>query len=147
MIKLVGGLLLAFCGVTLAVSVCRYERKRLSVLDLFISLLFYIKGQVDCFSLPLCDIMKKSEFSSYGDFGQMLESNRIYLDGESYRLLESFYSEFGSVYRDEQLRRCDYYILELDERRKLNFSDLPSRTKIGGVLCLCSVMGILILLW
>lgn len=147
MIKLVGGLLLAVCGVTLAFSICRFERKRLSVLDLFISLLFYIKGQIDCFGLPLCDIMKKSGLSSYEDFGEMLESNKIYLDDESYRLLENFYSEFGSVYRDEQLRRCDYYICALDERRKLIFSDLPSRTRIGGVLCICSVIGILILLW
>ena len=77
----------------------------------------------------------------------MLTHSRIYLDRESYRLLQRFFLEFGSLYRDEQLRRCDYYIEALGEQRRILFDDLPARAKIGGALCICSVIGLLIILW
>lgn len=154
MVKLVGSLLLTMTGIVLAVSIYRFEQKKLRVTDAFISLILHIKGQIDCYSMPLCDILKTVDGldipcpkEAREDFGQMLESCRIYLDGETYRLLWRFYSEFGSMYREEQLRRCDYYIEALSEQRKLLFDDLPARAKIGSALCICSVIGILILLW
>ena len=155
MIKLMGGLMLALTGVVLAISIYRFEQKKLKVIDAFITLLFHIKGQIDCFCLPLCDIVENMPAGIEilrgrrvtADFESMLEDNKIYLDEESYRLLECFYLEFGSMYREEQLRRCDYYIEALGEQRKLLFADLPARAKIGGALCVCSAIGLLIILW
>lgn len=152
MLKLVGSLLLALTGVALAVSISRFEQKKLRVLDSFISLIFHIKGQIDCFGLPLCDILRNRPSglelpSDIENFGELLDHSRIYLDTESYRLLYSFYSEFGGLYREEQLKRCDYYIEALGEQRRGLFEDLPSRRKIGSALCICSVIGILIILW
>ncbi len=153
MIKLFGSLMLAITGVVLAVSVCRFEQKKLKVLDGFIALLFYIKGQVDCYNLPLCDILSSSseKFEILGrcekNIDGMLARNRIYLGEESYRLLERFFDEFGSTYREEQLKRTDYYIEALSEERRILFDDLPARTRVGGALCICSVIGILIILW
>lgn len=155
MVKLVGSLLLAMTGIVLAVSIYRFEQKKLRITDAFISLILHIKGQIDCFCMPLCDILKTipkeldipCPEGEQENFGAMIESSKIYLDGETYRLLWSFYSEFGSMYREEQLKRCDYYIQALGEQRKLLFDDLPARAKIGSALCICSVIGILILLW
>ncbi len=155
MLKLVGSLLLVLTGLVLAVSVCSFEKKKLSVLDSFIALLLYIKGQIDCYSMPLCDILENgaqktslvSDTGNICDFGRILSSSRMYLDDESYRLLLSFYSEFGSVYREEQLRRLDYYINALGERRRAVFEDLPARTRVGSALCICGVLGILIIIW
>lgn len=155
MVKLVGSLLLTLTGIVLAVSIYRFEQKKLRVTDAFISLILHIKGQIDCYCMPLCDILKTRPEGldipcpkdAQEDLGAMIESSKIYLDGETYRLLWRFYSEFGSMYRDEQLRRCDYYIQALSEQRKLLFDDLPARAKIGSALCICSVIGILILLW
>ena len=152
MLKLFGGLLMALTGVILALSIYRFEQKKLRVIDSFISLIFHIKGQIDCYSLPLCDIMRALPADlelprETEDFGQMLTHSRIYLDRESYRLLQRFFLEFGSLYRDEQLRRCDYYIEALGEQRRILFDDLPARAKIGGALCICSVIGLLIILW
>ena len=154
MIKLIGSFILAVTGVILAVSVCRFEQKKLRVTDSFISLLFHIKGQIDCYSLPLCDIMRNlpSDLElcfkdSERGFEDLLEHSKIYLDTESYRLLQRFYAEFGSTYREEQLKRCDYYIQALGEQRRALFEDLPARTRIGGTICICAVIGILIILW
>ncbi len=152
MIKLFGSLLLALTGLTLAVSISRFEQKKLRVIDSFISLIFHIKGQIDCYSLPLCDILRSRPsglelLEGSEDLGEILYHARIYLDAETYRLLESFYLEFGSLYREEQLKRCDYYIEALGEQRRALFEDLPARQKIGSALCICSVIGILIILW
>lgn len=152
MLKLLGSLMLVLTGIVLSSSVYRFEQKKLRVTDSFISLLFYIKGQIDCYGLPLCDIMRTRPdgleiLGDNDDFEYILSHSRIYLDSESYRLLCSFYAEFGGLYREEQLRRCDYYITALTEQRKLLFDDLPARAKIGSALCICSVIGVLILLW
>lgn len=152
MLKLVGGLLLALTGVVLAVSIYRFEQKKLRVIDAFISLIFHIKGQIDCYSLPLCDIMQNRPTDlelprGTGDFFELLSHSKIYLDAEAYRLLERFYLEFGSLYREEQLKRCDYYIDALTEQRRMLFDDLPARARVGGALCICSVIGLLIILW
>ncbi len=152
MIKLVGSLLLALTGLTLAVSISRFEQKKLRVIDSFISLIFHIKGQIDCYSLPLCDILRNRPeglelLEGSEDLGEILYHARIYLDAETYRLLESFYSEFGGLYREEQLKRCDYYIEALGEQRRALFEDLPARQRIGSALCICSTIGILIILW
>ncbi len=152
MIKLLGSLLLALTGLTLAVSISRFEQKKLRVIDSFISLIFHIKGQIDCYSLPLCDILRNRPsglelIEGSEDLGEILYHSRIYLDAETYRLLESFYLEFGGLYREEQLKRCDYYIEALGEQRRAIFEDLPARQKIGSALCICSTIGILIILW
>lgn len=152
--KLIGSLLLALTGIIAAISVCRFEQKKLKVMDGAIALLFYIKGQVDCYNLPLCDILasRPSELFPYAgegctDLGVMLSQSRIYLGSEPYRLLWQFYNEFGSTYRDEQLRRCDYYIDALTEQRRALSLDLPARSKIGSVLCICTAIGLAIILW
>ncbi len=152
MLKLVGSLLLSLTGVVLAVSISRFEQKKLRVLDSFISLIFHIKGQIDCFSLPLCDILRDRPSglelpTESDDLGEILYHSRMYLDAESYRLLQRFHLEFGSLYREEQLKRCDYYIEALGEQRRVLFEDLPARQKIGSALCICSTIGILIILW
>ena len=152
MIKLLGSLLLAVTGLLLAVSISRFEQKKLRIIDSFISLIFHIKGQIDCYSMPLCDILRNRPsglelLEGSEDLGEILDNARIYLDAETYRLLESFYLEFGGLYREEQLKRCDYYIEALGEQRRALFEDLPARQKIGSALCICSTIGILIILW
>ena len=152
MLRLIGGLLLVVCGGIVSVSIYRFQRKKLFVLDAFISLLLFIKGQIDCFSLPLCDILSRSpdalsELGAGESFSHIVEQNKIYLDRECYRLLCSFESEFGGLYKEEQLRRCDYYVSLLTEQRRVIFEDWQSRARVAGALCICSVIGILIILW
>ena len=126
------------------------------MLDGFISLLFYIKGQIDCYSLPLDkilssvseDILQSCNCREKPDsIEQMIKNSKIYLEDESMRLLNAFSAEFGSTYREEQLKRCDYYIQALSEQRRRLSDDLPAKSKIGSALCICSSLGIMIILW
>ena len=58
--KIIGGLLILGTGGYIALAVNRFERRRLRVLDAYISLLYYIKGQIDCYALPVGDILSLS---------------------------------------------------------------------------------------
>lgn len=156
LIKLAGSVLIILAGVVLARAACKYERKRMDVIEGFISLIFFIKGQIDCYALPLSDILQSVPGDilyscmckhSAKSIEEIIEAGRIYLDEESVRLLKTFSSEFGSTYREEQLKRCDYFIEALETRRRKISEDAPVRSRIGSALWICSSVTIMILLW
>ena len=155
-LKLVGSLLFGVSGVVIAMSYSRFQTKKLNTIDGFMSLLFYIKGQIDCFARPRSDILSTLPLEVFcacncprgaETLEEMVEASRIYLDDEPQRLLSSFASEFGSTFREEQLRRCDYYISALSEERKRVFSEVRSKSRAGSALWICACIGIIILIW
>ena len=55
--KLFGSLLLVGAGLYNALLLARYEHRRVGVLDGYLSLLRFIRGQIDCFSMPIGQIL------------------------------------------------------------------------------------------
>ena len=155
-VKLVGALLIGLSGVIMSISYRRFQLRKLCTVDGFISLFFYIKGQIDCFSRPRSEILHSLPAEVFcacncpkgaETLEEMVEASRIYLDEESLRLVSSFASEFGSTFKDEQLRRCDYYINALGEERKRVFASVSTRSRAGGALWIFACLGLVILLW
>lgn len=156
LVKLIGSAMILCSALVFAVGHYRFEERRLRTADGFIALLLYIKGQIDCYALPLCDILQGVPLKIYADCNsacgaesvtEMIDNSRIYLDEESERLLEAFASEFGSTFRAEQLRRCDHYVAALRERRGVIFAESQKRRRAGSAIWICSSLGLLILLW
>ena len=155
-LKLIGSLLFALSGVVMAISYSRFQTKKLNTIDGFMSLLFYIKGQIDCFARPRSEILSTLPAEVFcacncprgaETLEELVEASRIYLDDEPLRLVASFAAEFGSTFRDEQLRRCDYYISALSEERRRVFSEVQSKSRAGSALWICACVGIIILIW
>ena len=155
-LRLIGALIFCLSGVVMAISYRRFQIRKLQTLDGFISLLFYVKGQIECFARPRSEILLSLPPEIFcacncpggaETFEELLEQSRIYLDEEALRLVSSFASEFGGVFRDEQLRRCDYYISALSEERRRVFALVGSKSRAGGALWICGCVGIIILLW
>ncbi|MBR6783036.1 MAG: hypothetical protein IKM33_07600 [Clostridia bacterium] len=165
--KLLGSLVLLFAGGYVSMAITRFERRRLRVLDGYISLIYYIKGQIDCYAMPLSDIMASADPAVLaaclgldasaahpppavtGDrpITAMVQESRLYLEPEVERLLTTLTGELGSTYRAEQVARCDHYLTALtEERRKLGDS-LPARLRAICTLCLCSALVAALLLW
>ena len=165
--KLMGSLVLLLAGGYVSLSITRFEKRRLRVLDGYISLIYYIKGQIDCYAMPLSDILASADpavlAACLGLDGQtnlrppvltadrpiiaMVEESRLYLEPEVERLLTTLTGELGSTYRTEQVARCDHYLSALtQERRKLGDS-LPARLRAVCTLCLCSAVVAALLLW
>ena len=155
-LKLIGAVLVAASALIATLSHGRFQRKRLQTLDGFIALITYIKGRIDCYALPLADILSSLSLEIFYacncpegalTLDEIVSKSRIYLDEESERLLDSFSVEFGSTFREEQLRRCDYYIEALSEQRRRVADEVRKKSRVGGALLICSSLGLLILLW
>ena len=155
-IKLIGGGAIVICSIIFAVSHRHFQERKLRTLDGFISLINYIKGQVDCYALPIGEIMSRLPAEIFCDcncpegaesIDEIVLQYRIYLADESLRLAEAFASEFGSTFREEQLRRCDYYISSLAAERRILADEVIKRSRVGSALMICSSLALLILLW
>ncbi len=155
-VKLIGAILMALSGVIVGLSRRRFEWRKLRTIDGFMSLLFYIKGQIDCYSRPRSEILETLPAevfcacncpSGAGTLEELVEASKIYLDDESLRLVSAFAAEFGSTFREEQLRRCDYYISALGEQRRILFSSVKDKGRAGSALWICAGICAIILLW
>ena len=51
--KVIGTVILLLAGGYISAAMTRFERRRLRVLDGYISLIYYIKGQIDCYAMPV----------------------------------------------------------------------------------------------
>ena len=156
LIKITGSIIVIAAALALSITHGKYEERRLRTIDGFIALLFHIKGQIDCYSLPINDILRSLSAkilsdcnSEEGAFSlcELVENSRIYLNEESRRLLDDFCAEFGTVFRAEQISRTSHYISELCEQRRTIADECEKGKRIGGALYMCCSIGLLILLW
>ena len=156
MLKFLGALLIFSGGIFAAFVSVQYEKKRLSVVDGWIDLILYIRGQIDCYLMPLNDILSGGDRalfeacmspSNAADLPAILSASQIYLDGDSKRTLEGFVREIGTGYREEQLKRCDFFISSLRSQRERIAAALPLRVRLCSTLCICLSLATAILLW
>ena len=160
--KWLGAGMLLLAGGYASVAMNRMEQRRLWVLDSYIALLRYIKGQINCYAMPVGDILSAADphllKSCLGDakapkgampttLPAMISTARLYLEPESERLLLNFSAELGHTFRAEQVARCDDYILALGEERRKLAEVTPLRVRINSILSLSTAIGVAILLW
>lgn len=155
-LKLLGAILILGVGAICARGSVQYEKKRLRILDGWIDLIFYIRTHIDCYLMPLGEILAAGReeipelyvhADAATDLHAILRASVIYLDGDAKRLLERFVREIGSSYREEQVHRCDYYITALRALREQYAAELPTRLRISVTLSLCVSLGTAVLLW
>ena len=155
-VKLIGCALVLLSGGGYAVSASRYEKKKLSVLDGWMDLIFFIRSQIDCYLTPLSEILQNADPSllracmgngNSEDLPTLQQASGTYLGEEARRLLNSFVREIGSSYREEQVKRCDYYLAALRDIREKQREELPARLRVCTAISLCASFGIAILLW
>ncbi len=163
--KYLGAALILLVGGYASLAMNRMERRRLEVLDAYISLLRYIKGQINCYAMPVCEILSTADpallWVCLGERQQrlpvgeppemtlhdMIGTARLYLEPESERLLNNFTAELGHTFRAEQVTRCDDYIQALGEERRKLAEAAPLRVRVNSALSLCTALGLVILLW
>lgn len=155
-LKMLGGTMVIGAGSIAACYLAAHERKKLTVLDAWIDLIFHIRGQIDCYLMPLDEILACADSSilkgcmcrtPHPDLPALLQTSSPYLSEEPKRLLTAFTKEIGGSYREEQLKRCDYYIHTLRAIRQKVAEELPARIKMTISLCICASIAAAILLW
>lgn len=146
--KLIGALVVLSVGGVCAFCSVRYERRRPRVLDGWIDMIQHIRSQIDCYLTPIPEIIADVLPSHLpSDLFALLDACRLYLDGDTLRVLERFARDLGGSYREEQLRHCDFCLAELRRKREKLSSELPLRQRLSVTLCACVSIGTAILLW
>ena len=154
--KLLGSLLMLLSGGLLAWSLVRRERVRSALLAGWIDLIAYIGNQIDCYLMPIGDILASVDpkrlpippnTSAPLTLEGIWEVGRSYLEPETARLIGAFTREIGGGYREEQVKRCAYYVQALREAHRQQIEAMPSRLRVIVTLCLAAAATAAILLW
>ena len=155
-VKLLGTLAILAVGGTVALRGVENERERLAVLDAWLELLQTIRREIDCYQRPINEILMGCDSHLRRTCGagkdaetiqELLTASAPLLDGEARHLLEHFAKEAGGSYREEELRRCDFYTNALRDRRNALAEAHPMRVKLTVTLSLSAALGTVILLW
>ncbi len=154
--KIAGALLLVFCSTLLARYINSRLNKGLDELRAFLSLLQYIKTEIECFSLPIEEIFLRCDRSLLLRCGYCVDTAPKSLsalisecdikDAEAKKILLDLSSEFGRSYREEQVKRCEHYISLLDRRRQTLDIEIPKKKKLNSTLFISGGLALAILL-
>ena len=154
--KITGALVLLLSGILLASHLngaLAQKRRQAAAVEEWLR---FLRGQIDCFSMPLSDIMILSGIDTLAacgytadvmpnDFAEFLERSEIY-DSDIEGALTELGASFGGCYREEQLRACDRCIDAVASRRERIASEMPKRRKLNATLCVSAALAAAILL-
>jgi len=155
-LKLFGVILILGAGASAVSFSVRFEKRKIAVLAGWIDLIRYIRAQVDCYPLPLPQILERADHALFEscfcrhptpDLTTIYHASQIYLDAEAKRLLSSFVREFHYETRAELLRRSDYYAGELGRLREKRMEEFTAKSRVIFAVCMGAAILISILLW
>jgi len=133
----------------------RADTEKLRQLDSIISLLKFIRLQIDYYCVPIKEIFSRAEPSlliacgtnkTPESFRELLDTLSPPPDSDIKSILISFSNELGGSYREEQLKSCDYHINRLTEIRGTLTKEAEKRKKLNRVLPFSIAAAIIILL-
>lgn len=152
LIKAVGALLIMISGIVLSSSLCELDEKRINSTDALLSIIKFTKNQIDCFGIPVGEIFKRCSpelLERCGVYAPPLDFDGFLsvaeLSPEAEKILKTFASEFGSSYRDGQLKSCDVCINQLSELLNSERESYKKNKKLYRAICLSAAVGIIIL--
>ncbi len=153
---MLGSVLLLLAGIGNGELAAGREKERLAVLDGWLELLRFIQEQIDCYLTPVeellsvadkalltqCRCQRKDRGLEAG-----LQRSASALQAESLRLLSAFVGEIGGSYREEQIKRCDYYRQALLSVRQKQAEELRGKSRLYRGMSICAAVGAALLLW
>lgn len=151
-----GAIIVSACGLEGARRLNRSAESNVSGVGAYLSFLRYVRSQIDCYALPICEIFERCSrelLFSCGwrceeapkSFEELFSCARI-TDKEAKNIISEFCSDFGRNYREEELKRCDFCITALEKCRERLAAEVPNKKKLNLTLCLSSALAIIILL-
>lgn len=154
--KIFGAGLLIASGVWTARRVNQATAGTIAELEAWQSLIGYIKSQVDCFALPIGEILSRASPSllcacgwqgegRIFDLPSLLE-NCALRDREGGEMVRRFCEEFGKRYREEECRACDATLALLGVRIERLRAHLPGQKRLCSTLCISGALAVVILL-
>ena len=154
--SIAGACLILACGAEASRRLNNAASKKVRAADNYLSLLRYVKSQVDCYAMPINEILKRADPALLEGCGwrgedpprtlSELVSNAPVGERAIEGILLEFSEDFGNSYLYDQIRRCDHFIALLEERRDSLARELPSKRKLNSTLCISGALALIILL-
>ena len=155
-LRIIGALMIAFSGAFAAYFLNRDAKETLSQTECFISLVRFLRAQIECFSMSVpkaLDRVPDEMFSGCGfsgeerpqSMGEFLDGCRV-TDDAVMRDMRRLAEDLGKGYREEQLTLCDYCLSLLEGQRARIAGQLPLKIKVNSVLSLAGAAAVVILL-
>ena len=154
--KIAGASMLACSGVAVGVMLNRTASAALRQNEAMMALLRTGRGQVECFSLPIGQILAGCEREVIEACGDTEEDTPRDLEGlvshvtvwdpRTVSIISQFGAEFGRGYREDEVRACEYAISLLEERRSTLALELPVKKKRNMTLSVCASLALVLLL-
>ena len=157
-VKVIGASIITITALFSYSNIIKFQKKRIKQMNAFIDLIDYIKNQVECFLLPLDQILRTCDknllnncgfnlkHSNYKNMKELIASANFYCEEEVIELLNQFADTFGKVYLSEQIRSCEYFKNELIKIRNKNQEKDTKNQKIQLAVFLSASFSIIILL-
>ena len=148
--------MLACSGVAVGVMLNRTASVALRQNEAMMTLLRTVRGQIECFSLPIGQILAGCEREVIEACGYTEEetprdllafiSHVTAFDSRTVSIVSQFGAEFGRGYREDEVRACDYALSLLEERRCALAAELPVKKKRNMTLSVCASLALALLL-
>lgn len=155
-LRISGSFLLLVSAALTARYLNRKAEGELLELDTILALIRQIRLEVESFSLPISKILERIEEKQLLAFGykkdapptslEELCSEINFKNEHSGELFSRFCADFGSGYRDEELRRLSYYEELFSRERERVSVALPSKKKVNTTISISLAIGIVILM-
>lgn len=156
-LKLLGSAMIIFSALTVYFETQRNEKKKAEQINAYISLVEYIKKQIECFLLPIDSILSScdeniirecigSDTDRVKSLDELFEATSFCIDAEAVAHISSFVHDFGSYYRDEQIRACEICRDELCEISRKMCENTAKNKRVILTLCLCASLSIILML-
>lgn len=116
----------------------------------------HIKNMIECYSLPIGQILERldpSVLRGCGYFGEnaprdlfeLVEKSEI-LDKETLDIFSAFAKEFGKGYRQDELLRCGAFLDRMRVREQKIGKELAKKKRVIPTVAVCSALAVIILL-
>ena len=155
--KFSGGMSLLISALLIYLQSRNYTHKKIKQIDAFISLIEYIKNQIECYMIPIDRILMTCSEDLISTCGldtnahpsnliELMDLAVFYIDDQSIDVLYKFANDFGLAYKDEQIRACEQGIKELSKAKE-RISDKDSKDKkVHLAICLCVSFSLILIL-
>lgn len=157
-VKLIGGGMMVLSALAYCYQYERRARQTQQKMAAWVTLLTYIRTQIACFATPLSEILLHADARVLAvlEEGEPLTATMLASHCQAQKeqfpkefgtLLERLAQELGTVWRQEQIARLDYYIEALTQQREAFFESSKGATRTRRTLILCGVLGVILLVW
>ncbi len=156
-LKLLGSTMLIFSGFSVYFEIQKSENRKIKQINAYISLIEYIKKQIECFLLPIdsilcsCDehIIREcigSDSDEIESLDELFAATSFCIDAEAVAHISSFVRDFGSYYREGQIRACEICRDELSKISRTMCENTAKNKRVILTLCLCASLSVILML-